>query len=222
MALVSGRFRLDPRDAEPVRAPAPAPLPVARPAPPRPPPPAPAPAPAAGKSRRMLLVGAAAAALLLLGGAVAVYVATTPGYPDDYVLARGEYPSGMSLARLSADDMDQLGIRRNPGEIDAAELDSYETDDGVRPERGYAQVIETADGGRVVALALAYPSEDDVQERAREARALCSFASAAVLRDGKILVLIIPEDGASRTAVRAVTAALRDKTSDLAPVCGAA
>lgn len=231
LALVSGRFRLDPRAPEPDRyvPPPPTPLqaraavapPPAAPAPPPPPAPVAAAATTSPTRRRVLVVGAIVVAILLVGGAVAVFVATALGYPDKYVLEGNERPSGMTDARLSQDEMDDLGITSNPGEIDKARLqDEFETNDGRSPDQGNAQVLQ-AGSGRVVILALKYQDEEQARDATSQLRALCSFANGAVLRDADVRVAIVPDEGASRSDVRAVAAALLEKTSALEAVCGA-
>jgi len=221
LALVSGRFRLDPKAPAPQRAVPPPPPPPTAAAPPvvARPPPDPLPAPAPTKRRRGLMLGAVVVALLLLGGVVAVYVATAKSYPGSYLLETREYPSGLSKARLSADELDELGMRSNPGEIDRDQLDTFETPDGTDPEEGHALVLQDASGARVIVTAVRYADEEDAVDAAKQARALCSFANGAVLRDGKVLVGILPERGGSRTEARAVASALREKTDDLVTVC---
>lgn len=216
---MSGRFRLDPRAAEPPRSFEPPPLAPQAPArlPPAPGPPARVAAGPAQAKRRWLLIGGVAAVVLLLGGAVAIYVATAAGYPDAYVLSRGEYPQGVSLARLSAGDREELGIAENPGEMDPADLD-FARD--TPAERGYMQVLQTGNGGRIVVMALQYATEEDAKGAALDARALCSFANGVALRDGRVVVAVLPEDGASRSSVLAVGRALVDKKDGLKAVCG--
>lgn len=225
MALVSGRFRLDPRSPAPERQLPPPPTlastPPVRPPPPRPPAPTAAPAAKKPANRRIVLLGASALAVLLLGGAVAVYVATALGYPDKYVLDADEMPAGMSNARLSANDREESGLRSNPGEMDRDKLEQDMPLDP-SPDRGYAQILATSDGSRVVSVAFKYADEEAARSSTTQLRAVCSFADGIVLRDADVVVMIFPEDGATRSNARAVANALIDKTGgDLVSVCGA-
>ena len=81
-------------------------------------------------------------------------------------------------------------------------------------------MLATSNGGRVAILALKYDKDDAARSAAADMRALCTFANGAVLRDGSVLVVVVPEDAVSRSSVRAVASALREKTDDLRPVCG--
>lgn len=161
-------------------------------------------------------------ALLLLGGAIAVYAATALGFPAKYVLDADERPAGMTNARLTASEMDQLGITQNPGIVDDERLaDQFgdRREDG--PEEGHVQVLTVAGGGgRIIVAALRYADEPAAQDGASEMRALCSFAGGAVLRDGDVVVALLPEDGASRGSVRAAALALQEKTPALRSICG--
>lgn len=225
MALVSGRFKLDPRGAEPARPPVAPPVPAPRAIAP-PPAPRPAPVPAATpaaraplwRNRRVLLIAALVLAVLVVGGAIA-FVATALGYPDKYVLERSEMPSGMSNARLTRSELDDAGMESNPGPMDPAALEDNFGGDSSDVEKAHGQILSTSDGGRIAILALKYVDEDAARSAAAEARMLCSFANGAALRDGDVLVVLFPE-GASRAAVREAASALREKTGDLAPVCG--
>ncbi|HUR70251.1 MAG TPA: hypothetical protein VM370_13485 [Candidatus Thermoplasmatota archaeon] len=234
---MSGRFKLDPRAAEPAR-PAAAPLPLARPAAPAPPPPRPAPvataAPAAhpdARRRKLIVLSAAVVALLLVGGAVAVFVATTQGYPEKYVLRSSDHPDGMGRASMSQDDLADLGMTENPGEVDMDQSDLADLLQAMRmdePDRSHAQILSDSSGARVIILALKYADEDQAKENAKQARALCNtqlvrtvgLAPGVVLRDGDVLVGVLAENGASNTQARAVGQALRDNVRGLAPVCG--
>lgn len=227
MALVSGRFRLDPRAPAPERAiPPPPTLPkpaAAPPAAPRPiaPVAAASPAPTAKPRRKVLIVAAVVIGLLLVGGAVAVFVATSMGYPDAYTLSPSEYPSGMTTAPLRQSDRDN-GLEDNPGPIDMDAMDPrvadrLETDDGDRP-LAHGQIL-SAGGSRISILALKYGDAGAAQEAGENAKAICTFLSGAVMRDGAVLVVIMPESP-NTSQVRAVANALDAKTPDLARVCG--
>ena len=231
MALVSGRFKLDPRAPEPARPAVPPLAPPRATAPPAPrpaPPPAPRPAAVAKApartNRKLLLIGAAVVALLLVGGAV--FVATALGYPDKYVLDEDEMPAGMSNEDLSASDLREAGMRENPGEIDwdRSELADAFSQAGIDdPEEAHGQVLD-AGSSEIVILALKYPNEEDARSAAQSMRRICSFGSAGgvqalVMRDGDVVVAIVSDDGASRAQVQAVGEALREKASGLERAC---
>lgn len=214
------RFRLDP--SAPERAPA-SPPPQARPATDPAPRVAPAPPETPRAGRKALMLAAIVVVLLLVGGAVAIYAAGAFGFPSKYVLDAGERPAGMANARLTAAELDELGIEENPGELSAEDIEDWEHDLG--REDGHAkeaniQVLSTSSGGRVLVFAARYANEDDARAASGDLRAVCSFASGAVLRDGSVVVTVLPDDGATRIDVRAVAGALREKTSDLRAICG--
>lgn len=241
MALVSGRFKLDPRAPEPAR-PATPPLAPPRgsapsstrappsPSPSTPPPPSSRLPPPSAKptrtNRKMLVIAAAVVALLLVGGAIAVFVATVLGYPDKYVLERDEMPSGMSNARLTSTELRDAGMSGNPGEIDWQDsefADAFSQAGLDDPERAHGQVL-AAGASKIVVLALKYPDADAAQSAAQSMRQICSFGSvgglqAMVMRDDDVLVIVISEDGASRAQVQAVGSALREKASGLERSC---
>jgi hypothetical protein len=164
------------------------------------------------------MLGAAVVALLVVGGAVAVFVATAMGYPDKYLLENREAPGGMSKARLSEDEMDEIGIGSNPGQIEDARLDEYPMGDE-RAEEAWMEVLTDGGGARVVIIAARFAEEEQAIDAAKQARAACSFRSGAVLRDGEVLVVVLPDSGASRAQARAVADALRDKARGLETVC---
>lgn len=234
MALVSGRFKLDPRapaTERPTRAaqaPMRAPAAPARPKASDPLPAAPVsvrPAAAAAtppppRRRRALLLAAVVVGILLVGGGVAAYLVNAESYPDKYVLKPQQYPQGLSTAPLSSGDRERAGVTSNPGAIDPDSLSSFETSDGTPPEQGYLLALSDAGGARIAMIALEYGNEVDALDFAKQARAICSFANGAALRDGKVLVLVIPENGASKAQVVTVARALLDKNGDLDPVCG--
>lgn len=225
MALVRGRFKLDPQGPEPARPP---PAPAAVPArPPAPPPPRPAAARAPARERRkLLLVGAGVVALLLVGGAIAVFVATALGFPDRYVLDEDEMPRGTSNARLTSSELRDAGMRKNPGPID---WEQSEIADGFAqvglddPEEAHGQIL-AAGAAKIVVVAMKYPSEKDAQEAAQTMRRVCSLGAAGgvhavVLRDGDVLVVVLSDEGASRAEVQSVGSALREKASGLERAC---
>lgn len=173
------------------------------------------------RSRRGAILAIAVVALLVVAGVVVFAATALAGYPEKYLLDEDEQPDGMRIARLSQDERDELGVTENPGRIDREKLRSdYETQSGVEPEDGYALVLADGSGARIAVLAFQYANEEDAQAGAREARAVCSFAGGAVLRDGDVVVLVVRVGGSSSNAVSEVAAALRDKEPDLARVCG--
>lgn len=228
MALV--RFKLDPKAAEvqrpaaPLAPPARPPLsagPVARP------PPSPTPKraalPAAPAGRRNVVVAAIAivAVLVLAGGAAAIWFLLVETYPEKYLVKESEAPPGTRIASLSPSELDSLGMDENPGQIDREELeDRFSTSDGREPEEGWGEVLQSGNN-RAAIFALRYADEDDARAAGRTLATICGFANGAVLRDGEIVVVVLPE-GASRSNVLALVGVLRDKASDLDPVCGTA
>lgn len=168
----------------------------------------------------MYLIAGGVVALLLVGGAIAIYAATELGYPGKYTLDDGEMPTGVSEARLTRSEMDDLGIRENPGEMDKdAFRDNAPSDPDNEPDTVVAQVLQDRSGNRILLLAMKYPTEEDARAAAADARALCSFAAGSALRDGDVLVLLFPE-GASSSTVGSVARALLAKADGLEPVCG--
>lgn len=145
------------------------------------------------------------------------------GYPGRYTLDDGDMPSGVSEARLSRSEMDEMGIASNPGEMDAEKFrDGAPMREGNDPEEVHAQVLADGRGARVTILAMQYADEEGARTAANDARVLCSTRfglNGAVLLDGDVVVLLVPE-GASLETVGSVARALLDKTDSLAPVCG--
>lgn len=238
---MSRRFNLDPRAPPTARPPPPrapttptasatAPRPFSAPPPfgaairpdgasaPDPTAPAAAPAaPPAARRRRTMYLVAAIVAVLLVGGGVAIYAATDLTYPNKYVLDDDEMPSGVSNARMSRGDLADAGMEKNPGAMDEEQFKSdYPTRN--QPEEAHSQVLQTS-AGRVVVLSLRYADEDTARAAAAEARALCSFAGAAALRDGDVLLLVVGDDTPS-DVVAPIVRTLKEKVSSLDQACG--
>ena len=216
------KFNLDPRAAPP---PAPPPVVVPRAPPPAsPPPPAPvAPVEPARGRRKLLLVGAAVVAILLIGGAVAIYAATNLGYPERYLLDEDERPAGYTNARLSANEMEELGIERNPGEVSRDVIERREQElgrDGSDAEEAHLQVLMTPSGARVLITAARYESEDAAKSAVNDLRMLCSVRMGSVLRDGNVVVTLLHPDGVAPAQARTVLEALRAQNGDLVRMCG--
>lgn len=227
------RFKLDPNAPEVERPHVPPPAPpgtVAKAPTPTPPLPTPRPAPATGaapadgaRNRRLLIIGAiAVASLLVLGGvAYGAYTLLGLGYPDKYLVDADEMPEGMSEARLTSQERDQVGIEENPGRMSEDRLDDFAARNGARPDEGWTQVLGDSSGGtqRVAVVALQYANEEDAKSGASQLRALCSFAGGAVLRDGDVVVAVVPDGNGMRSSVPVVARIVQDK-SGATTVCG--
>lgn len=237
------RFRLDPRGAE-ARPPPPAYLPSAAKAegPPAnapaeaPPPMAPAPGathaaavvPAqvaaaiqAVRARRTLAIGIAIALLLTSGVAVGAMYALDAGpfaYPNKYILQDDEIPRGLRNAPLDAEAREELGLTSNPGEVDPSTI--VDDTGGPRPERAWVQGLTNgASEPIVVIVALDYGNRDDADDAASRLQAGCMFRDGfTLLRDGDVLVLVMPENGGDGY-VASVVAALKRQNADLSTVC---
>lgn len=172
----------------------------------------------AGK-RNLTIAIALAAILLLAGGAAAIYFLFVETYPEKYLVKESETPPGMRIATLSASELDQLGMDDNPGEIDRNDLeDRFSTSDGREPAEGWGEILQSGNS-RVALFALRYENDDDARDAVRTLSTICGFANGAVLRDGPVVVVIVPE-GASRANVLSLVEVLQDKASGLAPWCG--
>jgi hypothetical protein len=248
-ALPTARFRLAPTTPEDAVAPppsAPAPAPAQAPTAPRAPAPllrgptvptarqapppnaarAAAPAPVVALAalskvprRTLVMVGAVAVVLMLLGGGSYYAFSAEARYPEGYLLEAKEMPTGMQNAQLPSFVLSELGVKETPGAVNARTLAEFESDDGIRPEEGWLQVIGASRNSvDVLLFAFRFADKGDADAWVAEARGECS-GRGSLLRDRTIVVLVLPESSEDASAAERVAQKVQAKASRLASVC---